>query len=109
MSTLSDKENALRDRLAAHGINLDDYSPLLRAAIICNDPKRNIRGILPMTRPAFLANVEAGYIAPPVRLGPKMVAWRRADILKVLIDGMQTRRGAVAARRAAAASTAAPA
>jgi hypothetical protein len=91
----------LRALLAAHGIDLDAYPPLLRATDICADPKRGIVGILPMQRNAFLRNVADGYIAPPQKLGGTMNVWKRADILRLLVEGPKiTRRQAVAIRRA---------
>jgi prophage regulatory protein len=76
----------------AFQFDLDNLPPLLRVSDICRDPKRGYPGILPMTRSAFLTAVEDGYIAPPVKLGAKVVAWRREDILAIVEHGVQGRR-----------------
>ncbi len=73
------------------GLDLDAIAPLLRESDICRDPKRPGRGgLLPLTRTSFRAAVVAGLIAKPIKLGVRTIAWRRADILKVLLDGTGT-------------------
>lgn len=75
----------------------DTWPPLLRLVAIVQNPKTGWPGILPMSRSAFMNAVKEGYIAPPVRLGGKVVAWRKEDILPIAGHGVQ---GRVAQRRA---------
>ena len=105
----------LTDALASpvnFDFNLANLSPLLRISDICRDKARGYPGILPMTRSAFLTAVEDGYIKKPIRLGGKVVAWRREDILEIIKNGVVGRREqgrrarARAAQRQAAAETA---
>ena len=56
------------------------------------DPKRGYPGILPMTRSAFRSAVEDGYIPPPLKLGAKVVAWRKEDIVHIARNGVVGRR-----------------
>jgi predicted DNA-binding transcriptional regulator AlpA len=58
----------------------------LRLAQIIGDPKANppIPAIIPISRSAWLEGVKAGRYPPPVRLGPRTVAWRVEDILDVV-------------------------
>lgn len=85
-------------------LDLNHLPPLLRCSDICRDAKRGYAGILPMSRASFLTAVEDGYIAGPVRLGAKVVAWKREDILDVVKNGVVGRReqGRRARERAAA-------
>ena len=76
----------------AFQFDLDNLPPLLRVSDICRDPKRGYPGILPMTRSAFLTAVEDGYISKGVKLGAKVIAWRRDDILYIIAHGVQARR-----------------
>jgi hypothetical protein len=73
-------------------LDLDNLPPLLRESDICRDPKRGYPGILPMTRSAFRTAVEDGYINKPIKLGAKVVAWRREDILDIVRNGVVGRR-----------------
>ena len=70
----------------------ETWPPLMRVSDICRDPKRGYSGILPLTRSAFLTAVEDGYIARPVKLGAKVVAWRREEILHIVQHGVVGRR-----------------
>jgi prophage regulatory protein len=84
--------------------------PLLRLRDIVRDPKHGYPGLVPLTRSGWLDAVEAGYIPPPVRLGPKAVAWKRADVLNVMEHGVgerraRGRRAEMLAKRRAAAKT----
>ncbi len=73
-------------------LDIDNLPPLLRVTDICRDNKRGYPGILPMTRSAFLTAVEDGYIAKGIKLGRKVVAWRREDILDIVKNGVDGRR-----------------
>ena len=70
----------------------ETWPPLLRVSDICRDPLRGYPGILPLTRSAFLTAVEDRCIAKPVKLGAKVVAWRREDILHIVQHGVVGRR-----------------
>ena len=76
-------------------LNLDDpttWPPLVRLADILPDPKRNYPGIVPVSRAAFLRGIEERHYPAPVRLGTKTVAWRKADLLKLIEHGSPRRR-----------------
>jgi prophage regulatory protein len=73
-------------------LDVNNLPPLLRCSDICRDAKRGYPGILPMTRSAFLTAVEDGYIAKGIKLGAKVVAWRREDILEIVNNGVIGRR-----------------
>ena len=49
-------------------------------------------GIIPISRSSFLARVKSGEFPGPVRLGPKTVGWRVADIRGV-VDRLESRVG----------------
>lgn len=70
----------------------ESWPPLLRESDICRDPKRGYPGIVPITRSAFRSAVADGYIAQPVKLGAKAVAWRREDIIEIVKNGVVGRR-----------------
>jgi hypothetical protein len=76
----------LRRRLLDIGIDLDLIPPLLRKAQIVTDPGKP-PGLLPIPTPTFNKNVADGLIAKPVPVGARAVAWRRADIVRILIEG----------------------
>jgi hypothetical protein len=78
---------SLRAELRKIGIDLDAIPPLLRKADIVSDPGKP-PGLLPIPTPTFNKNVADGLIPKPVKVGTRAVAWRRADILKILIDGV---------------------
>ena len=79
-------ERILRRRLREEaGIDLDDVPALLRERDIVSSPEH--KGILPMTRNGLRTAIAHGYIAKPIPLGVRTIAWRRMDILKVLLDG----------------------
>jgi hypothetical protein len=66
------------------------WPPLLRISDICRRP--GYAGILPLTRSAFLDAVRDGYIAAGIKLGAKVIAWRREDILHIVQHGVVGRR-----------------
>jgi hypothetical protein len=70
----------------------DTWPPLLRLRLIVEDKKAGYPGILPMSRAAFKNAVKDGYIAPPVKLGGKVIVWRKEDILPIARNGVQGRR-----------------
>lgn len=52
----------------------------------------DVRARLPMSRSSWYEGIKAGRYPPPVKLGPKMSAWREADIdelIQSLIAGKQ--------------------
>lgn len=46
-------------------------------------------GILPISRSTWLAGVASGRYPQPVKLGPKITAWRREDIQKLIDRGVE--------------------
>jgi hypothetical protein len=91
----------------------ETWPSLLRISEICRDPRRRWPGILPLTRSAFVVN--AGFIPAGIKLGAKIICWRREDILHIVKHGVvgrreQVRRArALEARRRATAESAIPA
>jgi prophage regulatory protein len=45
-------------------------------------------GLIPMSRSAFYAAVKAGRFPAPVKLGPRIVAWKSTEIQKLIDDGL---------------------
>lgn len=86
----TDDETELRPLLAAEGINLDDYPPLLKISEICSNPKKGVRGILPLTRKPFMTAVDNGWVDGLVPLAGRSIAFRRAAILRILLFGMKS-------------------
>lgn len=79
-------------------LDIANLPPLLRESDICRDPKRDYPGLLPITRSAFRDALANGYIPAPIKLGDKIVAWRREDILALIEHGVASRRGVVSRR-----------
>ena len=46
-------------------------------------------GILPISRSTWLAGVASGRYPQPVKLGPKITAWRLEDIQKLIDRGVE--------------------
>jgi prophage regulatory protein len=74
-------------------LNPDTWPPLIRLRDIVPDAQRNYPGIIPVSRASFLAGIPEGHYPAPVRLGAKMVAWRKADLVKFIERGSKRRRG----------------
>jgi prophage regulatory protein len=70
----------------------ETWPPLLRATDIVRDDKRGYPGIIPVTRQSWHAGVAEGLYPASVRLGFRLVAWRKADILKLLKRGSPARK-----------------
>jgi predicted DNA-binding transcriptional regulator AlpA len=93
----------------------ETWPKLLRISEICRDRKRNWPGILAMSRSGFIDAVNDGYIPAGVKLGAKIMAWRREDILHIVEHGVVGRREqgrrakALAAQRRVAAEIEIPA
>jgi predicted DNA-binding transcriptional regulator AlpA len=89
---------SLRSELKRLGIDFDDIPPLLRKAQIVSDPGKP-PGLLPIPTPTFNKNVRDGLIPKPVKVGTRAVAWRRSDILKILLEGVEPPRRVLRGRR----------
>jgi prophage regulatory protein len=48
----------------------------------------SIISILPIGRSTFLQGVRSGRYPAPVRLGPRITAWREEDIRKLIEEGI---------------------
>jgi prophage regulatory protein len=68
------------------------WPQLLGLKLIVKDQKRNYPGIVPVCRATWLAGVRDGYYPAPVKLGPKLNAWRKPKILDVVKNGASRRR-----------------
>ena len=56
----------------------------LRIARVIGDPKKGIAGLFPRARTAWYAGIRSGRYPSPVRLGPRISAWRVEDIRDML-------------------------
>jgi hypothetical protein len=80
--------------------DIDNMPTIVREREICRDPARAYDGYFPVSRSAWRDGVEAGYYPKPIKIGPKMVGWRREDIMALIQNGVGDRRAR--SRRAAA-------
>lgn len=55
----------------------------VRLRSIVGDPRTGRAGILPIGASTWWAGVAAGRYPKPVKLGPRITAWRLADVLAV--------------------------
>ena len=51
-----------------------------RLAEIVGDPKKGVKGLIPLSRSSWLKGVKEGEYPAPVKLGSRAVAWRAKDI-----------------------------
>ncbi len=58
----------------------------IRLKQIIGDPKAGLPPIIPVSKSTWWAGVKSGLYPKPVKLGPRITAWRVEDIRK-LIDG----------------------
>lgn len=49
---------------------------------------KQVLAIVPVSRSAWYAGVKSGLYPLPVRLGPRAVAWREQDILRIVDGGV---------------------
>jgi predicted DNA-binding transcriptional regulator AlpA len=69
------------------GMPIDGLLRLTQIVGKKGDPERNmptIQPIIPISKTSFLDGVKTGKYPKPVRLGERTVAWRVADIRKVI-------------------------
>ncbi len=59
----------------------------LRLPSIIGDPKTNTPALIPIKKSAWWAGVRAGRFPQPVKLGPRVTAWKVEDI-RALIDSI---------------------
>jgi predicted DNA-binding transcriptional regulator AlpA len=59
-------------------------SNLLRIHQIIGDPDRGIEPLIPVKRTSWYAGIKRGDYPKPVRIGPRLVAWRSSDIRKLV-------------------------
>jgi prophage regulatory protein len=45
-------------------------------------------GLLPIARSTFLEGVKAGRYPAPIKLGPRITAWREEDIRRLIAEGV---------------------
>lgn len=48
---------------------------------------------IPVSRSTWWAGVKSGRFPKPVRLGPRLTAWKTSDIQKLVEDGIPTQAG----------------
>lgn len=64
-------------------IKLTTQNQFVRLRAIVGDPRTGKMGILPIAPSTWWAGVAAGRYPQPVKLGPRITAWRLADVLAV--------------------------
>ena len=52
----------------------------IRLSQIVGDPKAELPAIIPVSRSTWWAGVKSGLYPKPVKLGPRITAWRVEDI-----------------------------
>jgi prophage regulatory protein len=60
---------------------------LIRLKEIVGNSKAGIKGLLPISAASYWAGVKSGRYPQPVRLGPKITAWRLSDVLALVHEG----------------------
>jgi len=56
----------------------------LRVWQIVGSKKKNIQGIIPISRSSFLAGVKSGKYPAGVKLGARTTAWKASDIRRLI-------------------------
>lgn len=64
-------------------------SNLLRIHQIIGDPDKGIEPLIPIGRTAWYAGMKRGIYPKPVRIGPRIVAWKASDIRKLIEQSEQ--------------------
>lgn len=64
-------------------------SNLLRIHQIIGDPDKGIQPLIPIGRTAWYNGIKRGIYPKPVRIGPRIVAWKAADIRKLIEQSEQ--------------------
>ena len=66
-----------------------DGNGLLRIKQILGDPKARppIHPIIPVSKSTWWAGVRSGRFPAPVKLGPRITAWRVSDIREMIEQG----------------------
>jgi predicted DNA-binding transcriptional regulator AlpA len=59
-------------------------SNLLRIQQIIGDPDKGIQPLIPIGRTAWYAGIKRGIYPQPLRLGPRLVVWKAADIRNLI-------------------------
>jgi prophage regulatory protein len=67
-----------------------DGNGLIRLKEILGDPKAEppIPPIIPVSKSTWWAGVKTGRFPQPVKLGPRITAWRAADIREMIEPGI---------------------
>ena len=60
--------------------NQETVKGFYRINRLVNNPKKNYRGILDVSRSTFLSRVKDGTFPPGVRIGKRCIAWKIEDI-----------------------------
>ena len=61
----------------------DKLSGLLRLKFVIKP-----HGPLPISKAALYAAIQSGHFPAPVKLGPRISAWRETDIRKIIEEGV---------------------
>jgi hypothetical protein len=56
----------------------------LRLCQIVGDPRRGIQPIIPVSRSTWWSGVKSGRFPRPVKIGPRITAWRVEDIRRLV-------------------------
>lgn len=68
--------------------NIDHQTDtFVRLKSIVGDNRSGAKGILPIAASTWWAGVKSGRYPKPVKLGPRITAWKLNDVLAVANDG----------------------
>ncbi len=62
---------------------MKNFGKYVRVKQICGDSKKNIPGILPISKSAWWAGVKSGKYPQPIKLGPRTTCWLLDDVEKI--------------------------
>lgn len=65
---------------------IQDTARLLRVRDIIGDPFANppIKPIIPVCRTTWWNGVKSGRFPKPIKLGPRVTAWRHSDVIRLI-------------------------
>lgn len=68
----------------AHNITRLPETGFLRLPQIIGDPKKGLPPLIPVKKTCWWDGVKSGRFPKPVKLGPRVTAWRVEDILALI-------------------------
>lgn len=70
--------------MATQSASIIPKNGFMREWQIVGNKKKQIQGVLPISRSSFLAKVRSGIYPAPVKLGVRITAWRVEDIRQLI-------------------------